>query len=154
MKNIFSTTKTTFAIILAFGLSVVATLHSCNKAQHLESTEWESSSFSVSAKEFIPWEVDSVTVEYTVTITVSFRKKEADIRVCRSFINPWTDILGNNYDKGTATYTYDKGKISLNVKWNSDNINRFDDGMWNGNAGKSTMTLNDVFRQAVVFKKK
>ena len=151
MKKIFSKSKTAFAIILGVGLLAVAALHSCDKAKQFEGTTWNCNSFDFPIT-YNYGEEDTISVNIQTTITISFRKKDADIVARLLVANPWTQIPFNRYAKGTATYLYDKGKMSLEVLWNTENM--IDDGIWTGTADKKTMTLNNVFGKSIKFTKK
>ena len=154
MRSIFLNSKATVAIILVISLFVLTNLQSCDKAKQFEGTTWESSSFKVSEELYNPWEDEFITVEYTITVTISFNKDDANVVARASFIDPNTDFPTNSTVIGTAKYTYKKKDMSVNVTWNVASVYGIDNGNWKGTVNNTTMTLNNVFNQTVTFTKK
>ena len=153
MRDIFSKSKATFAIILV-SLFVLTSLQSCDKAKQFEGTTWKSSSFKTSENVLIdPLDEEWVTVNYTIIVTISFNKDDADISAEASFINPSTNLPDKSLVKGTAKWTYNKKDMSVNARWNTSSVYNLDKGNWTGTADKTTMTLKDVFGETVKFTK-
>jgi len=149
--------KTKFVVILVFGLFAAATLLSCDKAGQFEGTTWSCNNLDVLAIEtFNPITEEPITLYYKVTmLTISFHKENADITARLSLENPTPYFPDNTIGRGTASYTYEKGEMRLNVNWSDGSMYLLDNGKWEGTADvkKSTMTLNKVFQQTATFTK-
>ena len=138
-----------------FSLFALTSLQSCNKEKQFEGTTWESSSFDVSETFFDPWSEDLVTVNYKMTVTVSFNKNnDADIIVKASYVHWITELPTVTIVKGTASYTYKKDEMSINVKWNAESMYALDGGNWKGTVSGTSMALKNVFNQNLTFTKK
>ena len=138
-----------------FSLFALTSLQSCNKEKQFEGTSWESSSFNISETYFDFWLEELVTVNYKMTVNVSFNKNnDADIIVKLSYIDPRTELPANNVITGRATYSYEKKEMVINVKWTAENMYSIDGGHWTGTVSGTSMALKNVFNQNLTFTKK
>ena len=159
MRNIFSKSKATFAIILV-SLFVLTSLQSCDKAKQFEGTTWKSNTFeTVKILQNIDIDDDGDpiivrdTVNFKLIVTISFSKENADVVANLSYTHPFLGYVNGN-EKGTASYSYKKKDMSVNVRWNRPTaMDILDQGMWKGTADKTTMTLKNVFDETVTFTK-
>jgi len=154
MENMFLKSRITVVVLLAFSMFAVMGLHSCNKPPQIKDTKWEGS-FVVTIDDYNPHEQEIVPNDYNVILTISFREKYANITARVSFFNFYLKEPMTLFRSGTAqNYTYEKGKISLEIEWKDEMMKQFDDGKWNGTVEKKTMTLENSSARIVTFTKK
>ena len=141
-------------VVLAFSLFAVMALHSCNKPPQLEGTKWDGS-FEVTEEFYNPYEQKMDTINSNVTLTISFHKKDAYVTARIATTNPFSKEPMTLFKSGTATdYTYEKGKVSLEIEWKDESMKAMDDGKWTGTVEKKTMTLENSSARKVIFTKK
>ena len=157
MKNIVLEIGKEWAVILVLGLFTAIILQSCGKTGKFEDTVWECNNLETVAIETIdPYTGSMVTLNYKAKVEISFNEEDADVVARISLVNPIPWFPDNTVGRGKAAYTYENGKMALEVEWNDPTIYLIDDGKWEGTADvkKSTMTLNNVFTQTATFTKR
>jgi len=152
MKNLFLNFKTRVVVSLVFLLAIVSLL-SCEKSKQLDGTSWNCNKLeSISYEYQDPYTGKDVTAKIDIAfVTLAFGKENADI-AAQTF---HTGFFGTSSQmiRGKATYTYEKGKIVLNIDWKM--ASEFLVEKWEGTVDtkKSTLTLNNVFNQTATFTK-
>jgi len=132
-------------------LVMVAT--SCNKPSKLEGTKWEGDWVKVGEYyNSVKQKLD--TVEINVTLTISFSTKDA-YASARVLTVDYSGKPATLFRSETAhDYTYEKGKVSLEIEWKDVLMKSLDDGKWTGTAEKKAMTLKNASGRTVTFTKK
>ena len=138
--------------IFIFSLFVMITLQSCDKAKALDGTTWDGNG-SFSYTEY------GCSSKGDGTISISLTAGSADVSAKFKVKDCDSDTWNETY-KGSGTYTYDKGNITLNIKWKENEdaypeIDDIDNGKWTGTVDTKagTMNLKNVFGESVTFKK-